>query len=103
MLARNPGRECFTGNEWLNLSTTPKRLGNCSCQSFMNSSLMRRCSSVRGGRTLGHFAVSMGGLFRSETLGPVHDEPRAGPDLLVDPPDVFPEDADADQLNAAEE
>src|SRR5580658_2800592 len=103
MLERKPGREFLTGNEWLNLSTTPNLLGSSSCHSFMNSSLIRFCSEVSGGRTLGHLAVSMGGLPVLEALGAVDDEPRPGPDLLVYPADVLAEDAHADQLDPAEE
>src|SRR5216684_6501310 len=55
----NPGYECLTGKLWLNVSMRPKRRGSCSCQSFMNASLVRFCSGVIGGRTFGHLEVCM--------------------------------------------
>src|ERR1700693_4062392 len=55
----NPGCECLTGKLWLNVSMSPKRYGSCSCQSFMNASLVRACSGVIGGRTFGHLAGCM--------------------------------------------
>src|ERR1039458_4781053 len=103
MLVLKPGRECLTGKLWLKRSTMPKRSGSSSCQTFMNSSLIRLCSGVIGGSTLGHLAVCMGKLLAPEALGAFHDEAGPRPNLLVDAADVLAEDPDADQLDAAEE
>src|ERR1022692_789877 len=47
--------------------------------------------------------ASCGARPAAKALGPVDDESRAGADLLVDPPDVLPQDPDADQLDAPKE
>jgi hypothetical protein len=102
-VVRKPGRECLTGKGVVESLDDPEAVGSSWCQSFMNSSLICFCSGVIGGRTFGHLAVCIGFSWPAEALGAVDDEPGSGPHLLVDPADVFAEDPDADQLDAAEE